>query len=664
MHPRLVLWTIVFVALLVTPVAAVPAVPATALAATAGDDFGGGPIEPPRDLTTEAERAAIQAEVARNIARLTAEGHLSMRSAEAVRFAEAVTFEWPLRAAANLTDYGYHGVSGFMDHDPATNALLDYMCGDRTYDMAGYNHQGTDFFTYPFPWLKMDYFQVEIVAAAAGTLVFKRDGQYDRQCAMTGALSNAVVIQHADESLSYYLHMKNGSATAKPVGAAIAVGEYLGVVGSSGSSTGPHLHFEVRSASNEVLDPFHGDCNAASSLWGEQPPYYDSAVIAVHTGSALPYRPPCPEQEVPNFEDSFEPSDTVYFVTTYRDQLEGQTSTYRIVKHDGSMYQTWSRASTYEHYSASYWYWAKKLDQDGPPPVGTWEFEVGFEGQVYTTTFDVGVSKTITITHPNGGELWHPPSLVLITWQDNLEGDVDIDLYAGGVFHSSIVTSTESDGLFFWGTGTGLPPRADYTIRITDETKPGVYDDSDSSFTIASVPVAGFTLAPNSGIIPLTVTFTDTSASLVDSWLWGFGDGLTTTLQHPAHVYTGAGVYTVTLSVSGPAGSDTVTYTDAITVTPPPLMADFSAQPILGTPPLTVTFTDSSSGPPADRWTWAFGDGITATLQHPTHVYTQTGAYTVTLTAGAGEEEDLAVKPRYVHVVDRLWHAYLPVVTK
>jgi len=200
------------IALSLTPAHTAPS-PPVAPTAAAGDDFGGGPIEPPRDQTTEAERAAIQAEVAENIARLTAEGRLSVSSVQ------AVTFEWPLRAAANLTDYGYHAVSGFVDHNPATGALLDYTCGDRTYDLSsGYNHQGTDFFTYPFPWLKMDTSQVEIVAAAAGTLVFKRDGQYDRQCEMTGALSNAVVIRHADGSLSYYLHMKKLSVTAKAVG--------------------------------------------------------------------------------------------------------------------------------------------------------------------------------------------------------------------------------------------------------------------------------------------------------------------------------------------------------------------------------------------------------------------------------------------------------------
>ena len=79
------------IALTLAPARAAASPPAT-LAGTTGDDFGGGPIEPPRDLTTEAELDAIQAEVAENIARLTAEERFSVSSGE------NVTFEWPLRA--------------------------------------------------------------------------------------------------------------------------------------------------------------------------------------------------------------------------------------------------------------------------------------------------------------------------------------------------------------------------------------------------------------------------------------------------------------------------------------------------------------------------------------------------------------------------------------
>ena len=170
------------------------------------------PVPLPQDLTTEKERAEIEAEVAENIARFTAQGMLPAFASE------SVTFSWPLRAADSLTDYGYHGVSGFVDHDPDYNQLLDYMCGDRTYDLSsGYDHRGTDYFTYPFPWLKMDYEEVEIIAAADGTIVFKRDGQYDRQCGLSSANSNAVVLRHDDGTITWYLHMKEGSLTSKVV---------------------------------------------------------------------------------------------------------------------------------------------------------------------------------------------------------------------------------------------------------------------------------------------------------------------------------------------------------------------------------------------------------------------------------------------------------------
>lgn len=78
------------------------------------------------------------------------------------------------------------------------------------------------------------------------------------------------------------------------------------------------------------------------------------------------------------------------------------------------------------------------------------------------------------------------------------------------------------------------------------------------------LPVANFTAAPENGPAPLAVLFTDTSEN-ADTWLWDFGDGATSSEQNPVHIY-GAGVYSVTLTVSNPAGSNTRTCTDSVTV--------------------------------------------------------------------------------------------------
>jgi YD repeat-containing protein len=81
-----------------------------------------------------------------------------------------------------------------------------------------------------------------------------------------------------------------------------------------------------------------------------------------------------------------------------------------------------------------------------------------------------------------------------------------------------------------------------------------------------SPPQADFGAAPLAGTAPLTVSF----ANLTDgaaTYLWDLGDEITSTLVSPAHVYTGAGVYTVSLTADGPGGSDTLTRTNYITVT-------------------------------------------------------------------------------------------------
>ena len=77
---------------------------------------------------------------------------------------------------------------------------------------------------------------------------------------------------------------------------------------------------------------------------------------------------------------------------------------------------------------------------------------------------------------------------------------------------------------------------------------------------------AAFVAAPQSGQPPLTVVFTNTSSGGYTATLWSFGDGTTGTLENISHVYAAIGAYTVTLTVSGTAGSDVETKTNYISV--------------------------------------------------------------------------------------------------
>jgi hypothetical protein len=82
-----------------------------------------------------------------------------------------------------------------------------------------------------------------------------------------------------------------------------------------------------------------------------------------------------------------------------------------------------------------------------------------------------------------------------------------------------------------------------------------------------SAPVAEFSGTPTSGNAPLLVSFTDLSSNAPTAWSWTFGDGGSSSAQHPSHTYTVAGTYTVTLTASNAFGSDGETKVGYVTVT-------------------------------------------------------------------------------------------------
>ncbi|WP_292347592.1 MULTISPECIES: DUF6345 domain-containing protein [unclassified Methanoregula] len=80
-------------------------------------------------------------------------------------------------------------------------------------------------------------------------------------------------------------------------------------------------------------------------------------------------------------------------------------------------------------------------------------------------------------------------------------------------------------------------------------------------------PEANFTAIPTSGRAPLEVNFNDTSTNSPTNWSWSFGDGGTSSLQNPIHNYTEAGTYTVSMTASNAAGSNTSMKRGLISVT-------------------------------------------------------------------------------------------------
>jgi len=153
-------------------------------------------------------------------------------------------------------------------------------------------------------------------------------------------------------------------------------------------------------------------------------------------------------------------------------------------------------------------------------------------------------------------------------------------------------------------------------------------------------PVADFALAPASGRAPLAVTFSDLSSGTATAWSWDFGDGSGSSERHPAHVYGAAGSYTVALTAHGPGGSDAHVVSGAVSVQEP-LRASFTVTNPGTVAPVTVAFTDTSSGGPT-AWTWSFGDGASSTLRNPSHRYDEGGTFRVVLTVSVGGESSSA----------------------
>jgi len=171
--------------------------------------------------------------------------------------------------------------------------------------------------------------------------------------------------------------------------------------------------------------------------------------------------------------------------------------------------------------------------------------------------------------------------------------------------------------------------------------------------TTTTALTADFTASKTSGDYPLVVSFTPVTTGTVTGYTWDFGDASipSATSQYPTVTYTSPGTYSVSLTVTGPGGSATKTQPNAITVTTPPPVANFSATPTSGVAPVAVNFTDTSTGSISSR-SWNFGDGTTSTEVNPSHTYSVSGSYTVslTVTGPSGSGSDTKTNNNFISV--------------
>lgn len=187
----------------------------------------------------------------------------------------AQTFRRPTACSSCIANWYY------FDQDSRSGTDQDWNCLGSTYD----GHRGSDFS------LAGNIGAIDaghdIVAAADGMVVSSEDGHFDRCTTCTASVDgrcgtaygfgygNHVVINHGSYRV-IYAHMRSGSVRVGP-GATVRCGDVIGQIGSSGCTTGAHVHFETRplgGSSATAFDPFAGGCSPTSpSRWVTQGPH-------------------------------------------------------------------------------------------------------------------------------------------------------------------------------------------------------------------------------------------------------------------------------------------------------------------------------------------------------------------------------------------------------
>jgi PKD repeat protein len=219
---------------------------------------------------------------------------------------------------------------------------------------------------------------------------------------------------------------------------------------------------------------------------------------------------------------------------------------------------------------------------------------------------------------PNSAELWYPVVPVqYFPVQDNSLGVWNTTIIPDGGYQLRLRVFLR-DGTSLTTISNGLQ------VRNTRPTP------APSATPAVARPTAAFAQSATLGELPLTVQFTNYSSGVISSYQWTFGDGTSSSEVNPVKTFNRPGLFNVTLTVSGPGGSSSVS-SQVLVNAPSAPRAAFTVTPNSGTVPLTVQFTNQSSGQ-ISSYFWNFGDGTTSTEASPRKTYASVGTFNVFLT--------------------------------
>jgi hypothetical protein len=260
----------------------------------------------------------------------------------------------------------------FNDLDPSAG-LLDWSCGLLTYN----GHDASDTIIRSFAEQAIG---VPIFAVLPGTVIAAHDGEPDMNLTCTGT-ANYVTIDHGGGRVCSYLHMKKNSV-AVASGQHVAAGQQIGLVGSSGCSKYPHLHF-ASTQNGAKLEPYSGPCNPGPSAWSNQTPLDFSVYMdefALSETSPVGIVPPA---VLPRSSHWAQTNDTLWVWCYLKNMGPGNTWQLRFERPDGSIAKTTAvtpfNATSFLRWS--WWWWGYDIPSMKTTP-GTWHVELSINGKV------------------------------------------------------------------------------------------------------------------------------------------------------------------------------------------------------------------------------------------------------------------------------------------
>jgi hypothetical protein len=405
--------------------------------------FGGGaPAEPPGDCIPPAQRARIEANIA---AYHAAHGGTPIGT-------QAGPTPYPFFPhAGNLWDELF--LYNFVDLDP-TSGILDWDGTDWTYD----GHRGIDSQLRTFDEQDIG---VPVFAALDGTVVDAHDGEFDKNVKWEPMTANYVILWHGGTHYSWYFHLRRASV-AVTIGQQVKAGTQIGLTGSSGFSSWPHLHFESH-YNGQAYEPFAGPARPGPSYWVHQTTIpRDLSLEAVNVSDAVFNAFPGLPYDYPR-KGTFVAGSTQYvgiWILLHNLPL-GDTWRVRYLRPDGSVaYDTGTGVFNNPVYWRWAWWWL--YSSVNLNVTGTWKVELRINGNVFVQApFQVVSSFSQIVNHPPGAvtaafdpPLPTPSDAIFCRVNEPLFHDADYDLVAyryrwtvNGILVRDVMTAAHADAI-------------------------------------------------------------------------------------------------------------------------------------------------------------------------------------------------------------------------